>query len=402
MAAIRKIVLAYSGGLDTSVILHWLQEHYQCEVCTFTANIGQGEEVAPAVRKAEALSAAQIFVEDLRAEFARDYIFPLLRSGAIYEGEYLLGTAIARPLIAKRLVEIAHDVNAGAIAHGATGKGNDQVRFELGAYALDPDIRIIAPWREWSLDSRSALIQYAEKHAVPIEKKAGKPPYSIDANLLHTSYEGGILEDPWQAPDESMWQRTASLHQAKATPDVIEIGFSQGNPVRLDDKRLPPASLLAQLNALAGSHGIGRIDIVENRYLGMKSRGCYETPGGTVLFKAHRAIESLTLDRQVQRLKDALALRYADLVYNGYWWSAERIALQKMIDDTQQPVAGTVRMQLFRGNAVVTGRASPQALFDARIASFESDGDTYDQAAATGFIAINALRLKLAARRGRS
>ncbi len=399
MPTVKKIVLAYSGGLDTSIILRWLQERYQCEVCTFTADIGQGEEVAPAAEKAKTLLASQVFVEDLREEFVSDFVFPMFRAGAIYEDEYLLGTAIARPLIAKRLVEIARAVNADAIAHGATGKGNDQVRFELSAYAINPEIRVIAPWREWDLDSRSALLEYAAKQRIEVEKHADKPPYSTDANILHTSYEGGVLEDPWQAPEESMWQRTASLENVADLPSVIKVEFLRGDPVGLNGKHLSPADLLAQLNALAGQHGIGRIDMVENRYIGMKSRGCYETPGGTVLYKAHRAIESLTLDRQVQRLKDELAMRYADLVYNGYWWSDERMILQEMVDKTQEPVNGTVRLKLFKGNVIVLGRVSRQTLFDKNIVSFESDGGAYNQTAATGFIEINALRLKLATRR---
>ena len=399
MSEVKKVVLAYSGGLDTSIILKWLQEEYQCEVCTFTADIGQGEEVSVAARKAKMLHVSDIFVEDLREEFVRDFVFPMFRAGAIYESEYLLGTAIARPLIAKRLVEIAQEVDADAIAHGATGKGNDQVRFELSAYAMNPDIRVIAPWREWDLDSRSALLEYAQQHGIEVETKANKPPYSMDANLLHTSYEGDVLEDPWEMPEESMWQRTASLKNAVETERIIEIEFLHGNPVKLDGKDLSPADFLTQLNTLAGQHGIGRIDIVENRYIGMKSRGCYETPGGTVLYKAHRAMELLTLDRQVQHLKDELVGRYASLVYNGYWWSDERVILQGMMDETQEPVNGTVRLQLFKGNVVVLGRKSPQTLFDKDISSFENDGGSFSQASATGFIEINALRLKLAAKR---
>ena len=402
MAKINKIVLAYSGGLDTSIILKWLQERYHCEVCTFTADIGQGEEISPAKDKAKSLGASQVFIEDLREEFVKDFIFPMQRVGAIYEGEYLLGTAIARPLIAKRLVEIAHEVGADAIAHGATGKGNDQVRFELGAYALNPEVKVIAPWREWDLDSRTALLEYAKKHAIEVEQKGDKPPYSMDANLLHVSYEGDVLEDPWQSPEEAMWQRTVSLEHTPDQPIEVEIEFDAGNPVAIDGKVLSPAALLALLNELAGKHGIGRADIVENRYVGMKSRGCYETPGGTVLFKAHRAIEALTLDREVQHLKDELAIRYATLLYNGYWWSDERRMLQTMVDSVQSVVCGKVRLKLFKGNVIVLGRSSQSSLFNQGIASFESDGGCYNQAVAGGFIELNALRLKLAAKRNKT
>ena len=395
---IKKIVLAYSGGLDTSIILKWLQETYQCEVCTFTADIGQGEELEPVRGKAAALSAKQIFVEDLCAEFVAEFVFPLLRSGAIYEGEYLLGSAIARPLIAKRLVEIAEQTGADAIAHGATGKGNDQVRFELGAYALNPDIRIIAPWREWDLDSRTSLLEYAKQHGIEVEQNNNKPPYSMDANLLHTSYEGNILEDPWQEPDESMWQRTTAVEHAPDKADIIRLTFEQGNAVALDGKPLSPDVLLKRLNKVAGAHGIGRVDIVENRYVGIKSRGCYETPGGTVLFKAHRAMESITLDREVQRLKDEMIVRYATLVYNGWWWTEEREIIQKMIDQTQIKVNGDVRLKLFKGAVSVLGRKSPNALYDEKMASFEQDEGAYNQADASGFIKINALRLKIAAK----
>ena len=398
MKNLKKIILAYSGGLDTSVILRWLQETYQCDICTFTADIGQGEELEPVRKKAEALAAEQIFIEDLCGEFVRDFVFPLIRSGAIYEGEYLLGTAIARPLIAKRLVEIADETGADAIAHGATGKGNDQVRFELGAYALNPDIRIIAPWREWELDSRTSLLDYAGQHGIEITQKAGRPPYSIDANLLHTSYEGDILEDPWQAPEEDMWQRTVAVEMAPDEPELINLTFEQGDPVALNSEPLAPEVLLTRLNEIAGRHGVGRVDMVENRYVGIKSRGCYETPGGTILFKAHRAMESITLDREVQHLKDEMAIRYATLIYNGWWWSQERQMLQEMIDKTQTAVNGDVRLKIFKGSVSVLGRRSPNALYDQKIASFEYDEGVYHQAAATGFIEISALRLKLAAK----
>ncbi|MDD9805980.1 MAG: argininosuccinate synthase [Gammaproteobacteria bacterium] len=404
MSDISRIVLAYSGGLDTSIILKWLQETYGCEVYAYTADIGQGGEVEAARDKARALGAADVFVEDLREEFVRDFVFPMFRANAIYEGEYLLGTSIARPLIAKRLVETAARVGAGTVAHGATGKGNDQVRFELGAYALKPDIRIVSPWREWDMDSRSALLAYAERHGIGVERDAGgAAPYSMDANLLHVSYEGGVLEDPWAPPDEAMWRRTVAPEAAPAAPATIEIEFRGGDPVALDGEALPPAALLQKLNEVAGAHGIGRADIVENRYLGIKSRGCYETPGGTVLLKAHRAIESLTLDREAAHLKDELMPRYAELIYNGYWWSDERALLQKLVDESQRRVGGVVRLKLYKGGVAVVGRRSPDSLFDREIASFEEDGGRFDQRDAEGFIKLNALRFRVgAAGRGRS
>ena len=400
MSDIKKVVLAYSGGLDTSIILKWLQETYGCEVVTFTADIGQGGEVEPARAKAEAMGVKEIYIEDLREEFVRDYVFPMFRANAIYEGEYLLGTSIARPLIARRLVEIAEETGADAIAHGATGKGNDQVRFELGAYALKPDIKIIAPWREWDLLSREKLMAYAEKHGIPVDfKKGKKSPYSMDANLLHISYEGGILEDPWAAPEESMWRWTVSPEKAPDAPRELVLTFERGDVVALDGERMSPAGVLETLNRLGGEHGIGRDDIVENRYVGMKSRGCYETPGGTILLKAHRAMESLTLDREVAHLKDELMPRYAALVYNGYWWSPERRMLQEMIDSSQATVNGEVRVKLYKGNVIVTGRRSEtDSLFDERIATFEEDEGAYDQKDAEGFIKLNALRLRVASR----
>ena len=401
MSEIRKVVLAYSGGLDTSIILKWLRDNYGCEVVTFTADVGQGEELEPARRKAEVMGVKEIYVEDLREEFVRDFVFPMFRANAVYEGEYLLGTSIARPLIAKRLVEIAAETGADAVSHGATGKGNDQVRFELGAYALRPDIRVIAPWREWDLDSREKLLAYAEAHGIPVEMKRGKKsPYSMDANLLHISYEGGPLEDPWTEPEEDMWRWTVSPEQAPDRPTYVEIAFEQGDPVALDGERLSPASLLATLNRVAGENGVGRLDLVENRYVGMKSRGCYETPGGTVLLKAHRAIESLTLDREAAHLKDELMPRYASLVYNGYWWSPERELLQGLVDASQRHVNGEVRVKLYKGSVSVAGRRSrTDSLFDERIATFESDAGAYDQKDATGFIKLNALRMRLAAAR---
>jgi argininosuccinate synthase len=401
---IGKVVLAYSGGLDTSVILKWLQENYGCEVVTFTADIGQGEDLAPVRGKAQAAGVREIFIEDLKGVFVREFVFPMFRANALYEGEYLLGTSIARPLIARRLVEIAAETGADAIAHGATGKGNDQVRFELGAYALNPNIRIIAPWREWDLLSREKLVAYAEAHGIQIErKKAGaRSPYSMDANLLHISYEGGELEDPWQEPDEDVWRWTVAPEKAPATPLSIEIEFRGGDAVALDGRPMEPADLLTELNRRGGEHGIGRADIVENRYVGMKSRGCYETPGGTILLKAHRAMESLTLDREAAHLKDELMPRYASLVYNGYWFSPEREMLQAAIDSTQQVVNGTVRLKLYRGNVIVTGRRSDKdSLFDTAVATFEDDAGAFDQGDATGFIRLNALRLRLAARRRR-
>ena len=393
---LKKVVLAYSGGLDTSVILKWLQEQYGCEVVTFTADIGQGEELEPARAKAKTLGVKEIFIEDLKEEFVRDFVFPMFRANTVYEGEYLLGTSIARPLIAKALVDIAVKTGADAVAHGATGKGNDQVRFELGAYALKPDIKVIAPWREWDLNSREKLMAYAEQHGIPIEAKRGKAsPYSMDANLLHISYEGGPLEDPWQEPEESMWLRTASPQEAPDQPETIEIEFDKGDAVAINGKKQSPAALLTTLNELGGRHGIGRLDIVENRYVGMKSRGCYETPGGTILLKAHRAMESITLDRETAHLKDELMPRYASLIYNGYWWSPERESLQTLIDHTQQRVNGVVRLQLYKGNVSVSGRKSDNSLFDAAIATFEDDAGAYDQKDAEGFIKLNALRLRL-------
>jgi argininosuccinate synthase len=400
VSKIRKVVLAYSGGLDTSVILKWLQDTYGCEVVTFTADIGQGEELEPARRKAEALGVREIYIEDLREEFVRDFVFPMFRANAIYEGEYLLGTSIARPLIAKRMVEIAIATGADAVAHGATGKGNDQVRFELGAYALKPDVRVIAPWREWDLDSREKLLAYAEAHGIPVEMKRGKAsPYSMDANLLHISYEGGPLEDPWAEPEEDMWRWTTAPERAPDRPTYLELGFERGDVVALDGRRMGPAEVLATLNRVAGEHGVGRLDLVENRYVGMKSRGCYETPGGTVLLKAHRAVESITLDREVAHLKDELMPRYASLVYNGYWWSPERRLLQGLIDASQARVSGEVRVRLYKGSVTVAGRRSASdSLFDERIATFEADAGAYDQKDAGGFIKLNALRMRIAAR----
>ena len=396
----RKVVLAYSGGLDTSVILRWLQVSYGCEVVTFTADLGQGEELEPARAKAAALGVSDIRVEDLREEFARDFVFPMFRANAIYEGEYLLGTSIARPLIAKRLVEIAAEVGADAVAHGATGKGNDQVRFELGAYALAPGIRVIAPWRIWDLTSRERLLAYAEEHGIPImASAAGGSPYSEDANLLHISYEGGRLEDPWLEPEESMWRWTVSPLDAPDEPAYLELTFERGDAVAIDGRPLPPGALLAKLNALGSAHGVGRLDLVENRYVGMKSRGAYETPGGTILLRAHRAMESLTLDREVAHLKDELMPRYASLVYNGYWWSPERRMLQAAIDHSQQLVSGVVRLQLYKGNVTIVGRRSAQSLFDPAIATFEEDEGAYHQGDAEGFIKLHALRLRTAAAR---
>lgn len=399
MSEINKVVLAYSGGLDTSVILKWLQDVYACEVVTFTADLGQGEEVEPARAKAQAMGIKDIYIEDLREEFARDYVFPMFRANTVYEGEYLLGTSIARPLIAKRLIEIANETGANAISHGATGKGNDQVRFELGAYALRPDIHVIAPWREWDLTSRQTLLAYAERHNIPVEMKQGKTsPYSMDANLLHISYEGRILEDPWAEPEEDMWRWTVSPESAPDQPTYIELTYRQGDIVAIDDVPCTPATVLAQLNKVAGANGIGRLDIVENRYVGMKSRGCYETPAGTVMLKAHRAIESLTLDREVAHLKDELMPRYASLIYNGYWWSPEREMMQTMINASQANVNGKVRLKLYKGNVVVVGRASDtDSLFDESIATFEDDGGAYNQKDAEGFIKLNALRMRIAA-----
>jgi argininosuccinate synthase len=401
---VKKVVLAYSGGLDTSVILKWLQDTYHCEVVTFTADIGQGEELEPARKKAKMAGVKQIFIEDLREEFVRDFVFPMFRANAVYEGEYLLGTSIARPLIAKHLVEIARKTGADAISHGATGKGNDQVRFELGAYALMPNVRVIAPWREWDLLSREKLLQYAERHGIPVDykKRKGQAPYSMDANLLHISYEGGILEDPAYEPEESMWRITVSPEKAPGRPQYVELGYEKGDIVSIDGKRLTPAKALAKLNALGGRHGIGRLDMVENRYVGMKSRGCYETPGGTIMLRAHRAMESITLDREVLALKDDLMPRYARLIYNGYWFSPERKLLQGLIDESQKTVNGTVRVKLYKGTVTTVGRASKtDSLFDPAISTFEDDRGAYDQADASGFIRLNALRMRIAANRRR-
>ncbi len=400
-SSVKKVVLAYSGGLDTSIILKWLRQEYGCEVVTFTADIGQGEELEPARVKAEAMGVKEIYIDDLREEFVRDYVFPMFRANAVYEGEYLLGTSIARPLIAKRLVEIANETGADAISHGATGKGNDQVRFELGAYALKPGIQIIAPWREWDLLSREKLMKYAEEHDIPVDfaKQGKKSPYSMDANLLHISYEGDVLEDPWAEPEEDMWRWTVSPEKAPDSPTYIELTFERGDAVAIDGKAMSPATLLATLNKLGGENGIGRDDIVENRYVGMKSRGCYETPGGTILLKAHRAMESLTLDREAAHLKDELMPRYAAVVYNGYWWSPEREMLQAAIDQTQEVVNGVVRLKLYKGNVYVAGRKSESnSLFDETIATFEDDAGAYDQHDAEGFIKLNALRLRVAAK----
>ena len=401
---VKKVVLAYSGGLDTSVILRWLQDVYRCEVVTFTADIGQGEELEPARKKAKMAGVKQIFIEDLREEFVRDFVFPMFRANAVYEGEYLLGTSIARPLIAKHLVEIARKTGADAISHGATGKGNDQVRFELGAYALMPNVRIIAPWREWDLLSREKLLEYAERHGIPVDykKKKGQAPYSMDANLLHISYEGGILEDPDYEPEESMWRITVSPEKAPARPQYVELTYEKGDIVAVDGKRLTPARVLAKLNALGGRHGIGRLDMVENRYVGMKSRGCYETPGGTIMLRAHRAMESITLDREVLALKDDLMPRYARMIYNGYWFSPERKILQGLIDESQKTVNGTVRVKLYKGTVTTVGRESKtDSLFDPAISTFEDDRGAYDQADASGFIRLNALRMRIAANRRR-
>jgi len=402
MTDIRKVVLAYSGGLDTSVILRWLEDQYQCEVVTFTADIGQGEEVEPARAKAQTLGVKEIYIEDLREEFVRDYVYPMFRANTIYEGEYLLGTSIARPLIAKRLIEIAAETGADAVSHGATGKGNDQVRFELGAYALNPDIKIIAPWREWDLNSRETLLAYAAEQGVPVEqKRKGGSPYSMDANLLHISYEGGPLEDPWTEAETDMWRWTVAPADGPDEPEYIVLGFEQGDVATLDGEPLSPAEMLAELNKRGSRHGIGRLDIVENRYVGMKSRGCYETPGGSILLKAHRAVESLTLDRELAHLKDELMPKYASLIYNGYWWSPERLALQKLIDETQKNVTGEVRLCLFKGNIHVAGRRSSEhSLFNEAIATFEDDGGAYDQKDAEGFIKLNALRLRIGAQTG--
>jgi len=404
MSEIKKVVLAYSGGLDTSVIVRWLQDTYRCEVVTFTADIGQGEELEPARTKAQALGVKQIYIDDLKEEFVRDFVFPMFRANTLYEGEYLLGTSIARPLIAKRLVEIANETGADAVSHGATGKGNDQVRFELGAYALKPGIKVIAPWREWNLTSRETLMAYCEQHNIPVDfsKSKKKSPYSMDANLLHISYEGGVLEDPWTEAEEDMWRWSVSPEAAPDKPTYIELTFAKGDVVAIDGNTMSPAAILATLNRLGGDNGIGRLDLVENRYVGMKSRGCYETPGGTIILKAHRAIESITLDREVAHLKDELMPKYASLIYNGYWWSPERQMLQAAIDASQQYVNGVVRLKLYKGNVIVVGRSSEQSLFDSRIATFEDDAGAYNQKDAEGFIKLNALRMRIAAGKGRS
>jgi len=400
MSDIKKVVLAYSGGLDTSVILKWLQDEYKCEVVTFTADLGQGEELEPARAKAKAAGVKEIYIDDVREEFVRDFVFPMFRANTVYEGEYLLGTSIARPLIAKRLIEIANETGADAISHGATGKGNDQVRFELGAYALKPNIHIIAPWREWDLLSREKLLAYAEKHGIPVEMKhkQGGSPYSMDANLLHISYEGRHLENPAAEAEEDMWRWTVSPEKAPDAAEYIDIEYVNGDPVALNGQKMKAHEILAHLNKVGGKHGIGRLDLVENRYVGMKSRGCYETPGGTILLKAHRAIESITLDREVAHLKDDLMPRYACMIYNGYWWSPERLALQTLIDHTQKTVNGSVRLKLYKGNVIVAGRDSKtDSLFDSTIATFEDDKGAYDQKDAAGFIKLNALRLRIAA-----
>ncbi len=402
MSKVNKVVLAYSGGLDTSVIVKWLMETYNCEVVTFTADLGQGEEVEPARAKAEALGVKQIFIEDLREEFVRDYVFPMFRANTIYEGEYLLGTSIARPLIARRLIEIANETDADAISHGATGKGNDQVRFELGAYALKPGVQVIAPWREWDLNSRESLLAYCDEHGIEVEKKKGKSPYSMDANLLHISYEGDILEDPWAEAEADMWRWTVSPEEAPDVATYMELTYEQGDIVAIDGEQLKPHEILLKLNEIGGANGIGRLDIVENRFVGMKSRGCYETPGGTIMMKAHRAIESITLDRELAHLKDSLMPKYAELIYNGFWWAPEREALQGLIDDTQKYVNGKVRLKLYKGNVIVVGRMSENdSLFDEKIATFEEDEGAYDQKDAAGFIKLNALRLRIAAEKGR-
>ncbi|MBU6459846.1 MAG: argininosuccinate synthase [Proteobacteria bacterium] len=400
MQNVKKVVLAYSGGLDTSVILKWLQDTYQCEVVTFTADIGQGEEVEPAREKARKLGVKEIFIEDLKEEFVKDFVYPMFRANTLYEGEYLLGTSIARPLIAKRQIEIARKTGADAVSHGATGKGNDQVRFELGYYALEPNIRVIAPWREWDLTSRDKLLNYAERHGIDItRKKGGGSPYSMDANLLHISYEGGILENPANEPEENMWRWTSSPENAPDSSEYIELTYQNGDITALNGTPMSPAQILAELNQLGNKHGIGRLDIVENRYVGMKSRGCYETPGGTIMLKAHRAIESITLDRETAHLKDDLMPRYASLIYNGYWWSPERRLIQNMIDSSQKRVNGQVRLKLYKGNVTVVGRESAtDSLFDTSIATFEDDAGAYNQQDAEGFIKLNALRMRISAK----
>jgi len=404
MSDIKKVVLAYSGGLDTSVIVRWLQDTYNCEVVTFTADLGQGEEVEPARAKAEALGVKEIYIEDLREEFVRDFVFPMFRANAIYEGEYLLGTSIARPLIAKRLIEIANETGADAISHGATGKGNDQVRFELGAYALKPGVKVIAPWREWDLTSRETLMAYCEERNIPVDfsKSKKKSPYSMDANLLHISYEGGILEDPWAEAEDDMWRWSVSPEQAPDEPTYLVLTYRKGDIVAIDGKEMSPATVLEYLNKVGGANGVGRLDIVENRFVGMKSRGCYETPGGTIMLKAHRAIESITLDREAAHLKDELMPRYAKIIYNGFWWSEERKMLQQMIDYSQRNVNGEVRVKLYKGSVSAVGRRSDDSLFDESIATFEDDAGSYDQKDAEGFIKLNALRMRIAASKGRT
>ena len=391
----KKVVLAYSGGLDTSVIAKWLMEEYDLEVITFTADIGQGEETRDARVKAKKLGIKKIYIEDLREDFVKNYVYPMFRANAIYEGEYFLGTSIARPLISKRLIEIAKKEKADYICHGATGKGNDQVRFELAAYALNPKIKVIAPWREWDFVSRSDLMRYAKKHQIAVDFDHGKKsPYSMDANILHTSYEGGILEDPWRKPEESMWLRTKSLENSKSKPQRLDLTFTKGDISAVNGKKMSPSNVLHHLNIMAGNHGIGRDDIVENRYVGIKSRGCYETPGGTIYFKAHKAMESITLDRELLHLKEDLTNRYSRLIYNGYWFSPERESIQNLIDQTQAKVSGTVRVKLFKGNVIVEGRKSPYSLYSEDLSKFENDSGAYDQRDAEGFIKINSLRLK--------
>ncbi len=391
----KKVVLAYSGGLDTSVIAKWLMEEYNLEVITFTADIGQGEETKDARKKAKKLNIKKIYIEDLKEEFVGKFVYPMFRANAIYEGEYFLGTSIARPLISKRLVEIAKKEKAEYICHGATGKGNDQVRFELAAYAINPKIKIIAPWREWKFSSRSDLMKYAKKHNIAVDfDKGKKSPYSMDANILHTSYEGGILEDPWKKPEESMWLRTKSIENSRSKPQIIELTFKQGDLIAINNKKLSPSKALNQLNVIAGNHGIGRDDIVENRYVGIKSRGCYETPGGTIYYKAHKAMESITLDRELLHLKEDLTNRYSRLVYNGYWFSPERESLQTMIDNSQKNVSGVVRVKLYKGNVIIEGRKSPYSLYSEDLSTFESDSGEYNQKDAEGFIKINSLRLR--------
>ncbi len=400
---IKKVVLAYSGGLDTSIIIKWLEENYGCEIVTFTADIGQGEEVEPARAKAKAAGVKEIYIEDLTEEFVKDFVFPMFRANTLYEGEYLLGTSIARPLISKRLIEIANETGADAIAHGATGKGNDQIRFELGAYALKPGVAIIAPWREWDLNSRESLMKYAEENGIEIDyqKQGKKSPYSMDANLLHISYEGDILEDPWNEAEDDMWRWSVSPEQAPDEPTYIELTYVKGDPVALNGEELSPATMLKTLNEIGGANGVGRLDIVENRYVGMKSRGCYETPGGTIMLQGHRSMESLTLDREVAHLKDALMPKYAELIYNGFWWSPERKMMQTMIDESQEYVNGTVRLKLYKGSVTCVGRKSENSLFDEAIATFEDDEGSYNQADAEGFIKLNALRLRIASQKGR-